>query len=149
MACSALTCSTQVTVTYPLISSTAAIPSRQISSAIRPEILTTCPNTATITGEHGVGVEKINEMCVQFPGEELTRFHAKTAFDAKELMNPGKAIPTLNRCTELPACSTTAKCSPRIEFLMGQDITQTLVEQIVRLIRGQPGDSQRERILRP
>ena len=66
------------------------------------EILTTCvEHGGTITGEHGVGVEKINEMCVQFPGEELTQFHAlKQAFDAKELMNPGKAIPTLNRCAE-------------------------------------------------
>lgn len=66
------------------------------------EILTTCvEHGGTITGEHGVGVEKINEMCVQFPGEELTQFHSlKQAFDAKELMNPGKAIPTLNRCAE-------------------------------------------------
>ena len=55
----------------------------------------------TITGEHGVGVEKINQMCVQFNDEELQQFHAiKQAFDADELLNPGKAIPTLNRCAE-------------------------------------------------
>ena len=55
----------------------------------------------TITGEHGVGVEKINQMCVQFNEAELKQFHAvKTAFDPKGLLNPGKAIPTLARCAE-------------------------------------------------
>ncbi len=55
----------------------------------------------TITGEHGVGVEKINQMCVQFPEAELQMFHAvKRAFDALGLLNPGKAVPTLRRCAE-------------------------------------------------
>ena len=55
----------------------------------------------TITGEHGVGVEKINHMCIQFGAAELSQFHAvKRAFDAKGLLNPGKAIPTLQRCAE-------------------------------------------------
>ncbi|MBL1432196.1 MAG: FAD-binding protein [Gammaproteobacteria bacterium] len=58
----------------------------------------------SITGEHGVGVEKINHMCVQFNSEELTQFHAiKSAFDAKGLLNPGKAVPTLHRCAEFGA----------------------------------------------
>lgn len=58
----------------------------------------------TITGEHGVGVEKIDQMCVQFPPAELTQFHAlKHAFDAKGLLNPGKAVPTLHRCAEFGA----------------------------------------------
>jgi len=56
----------------------------------------------TITGEHGVGVEKLDQMCVQFSGQELTQFFAvKEAFDSNSLMNPGKAIPTLSRCSEL------------------------------------------------
>lgn len=56
----------------------------------------------TITGEHGVGVEKLNQMCVQFNSLELTQFHAvKHAFDANSLLNPGKAVPTLHRCAEL------------------------------------------------
>ena len=55
----------------------------------------------TITGEHGVGVEKINQMCFQFSNEEIEYFHAvKYAFDEKGLLNPGKAVPTLNRCAE-------------------------------------------------
>ncbi len=55
----------------------------------------------TITGEHGVGVEKINQMCVQFRPGELSAFHAvKHAFDEYGLLNPGKAVPTLHRCAE-------------------------------------------------
>ena len=55
----------------------------------------------TVTGEHGVGVEKLNSMCVQFSAEENEQMFAiKRAFDAKGLLNPGKVIPTLNRCAE-------------------------------------------------
>ncbi len=58
----------------------------------------------TVTGEHGVGMEKINQMCVQFPEAEITQFHAlKAAFDPQGLLNPGKAIPTLSRCAEFGA----------------------------------------------
>jgi glycolate oxidase len=55
----------------------------------------------TITGEHGVGIEKINQMCVQFsPDEREVFFAIKAAFDPDGLLNPGKAIPTLHRCAE-------------------------------------------------
>lgn len=58
----------------------------------------------TITGEHGVGLEKINQMCLQFSTAELRQFHAvKSAFDDKGLLNPGKAIPSLPRCAEFGA----------------------------------------------
>ncbi len=58
----------------------------------------------TITGEHGVGMEKINQMCSQFNSLELTQFHAvKAAFDPAGLLNPGKAVPTLHRCAEFGA----------------------------------------------
>lgn len=69
------------------------------------KILEVCVEVGgTITGEHGVGIEKINQMCVQFNAEELVQFHAiKNAFDPKGLLNPGKAIPTLNRCAEFGA----------------------------------------------
>jgi glycolate oxidase len=56
----------------------------------------------TITGEHGVGVEKIDAMCDQFRAPELEMFHAvKRAFDDTGLLNPGKAVPTLHRCAEM------------------------------------------------
>ena len=55
----------------------------------------------TVTGEHGVGVEKLNSMCVQFSAAENEQmFGVKRAFDSKGLLNPGKVIPTLNRCAE-------------------------------------------------
>jgi glycolate oxidase len=55
----------------------------------------------TITGEHGVGVEKLNSMCVQFsPAEREQMFGVKRAFDPKGLLNPGKVIPVLSRCAE-------------------------------------------------
>src|SRR5580765_8372811 len=55
----------------------------------------------TITGEHGVGVEKLPQMCVQFAPGELERFLGiKAAFDPHLLLNPGKGVPTLSRCAE-------------------------------------------------
>ena len=55
----------------------------------------------TVTGEHGVGIEKINSMCVHFsPAERAAFFSVKRAFDPPGLLNPGKAIPTLARCAE-------------------------------------------------
>ncbi|MDB5728041.1 MAG: FAD-binding protein [Noviherbaspirillum sp.] len=55
----------------------------------------------TITGEHGVGIEKINSMCVQFSPQEREAFFAiKRAFDTAFLLNPDKAIPSLHRCAE-------------------------------------------------
>ena len=69
------------------------------------DILALCVEVGgTITGEHGVGSEKIDQMCVQFQAMELQQFHAiKDAFDEAGLLNPGKAIPSLHRCAELGA----------------------------------------------
>jgi glycolate oxidase len=55
----------------------------------------------SITGEHGVGIEKINQMCVQYKTPELEAFRRiKAAFDESGLLNPGKAVPSLHRCAE-------------------------------------------------
>jgi glycolate oxidase len=71
----------------------------------------------TITGEHGVGLEKINQMCVQFNTQELQQFHAvKQAFDPDNLLNPGKAIPTLHRCAEFGAMHVHAGQLPHPEL---------------------------------
>jgi glycolate oxidase len=72
------------------------------TEAFGAEILELCLEVGgTITGEHGVGVEKINSMCMQFKTAELEIFHAiKRAFDEHGLLNPGKAVPTLHRCAE-------------------------------------------------
>ena len=54
----------------------------------------------TVTGEHGVGIEKLGSMCVQFSAEEHAQMRAlKAAFDSRELLNPGNVIPTLQRCS--------------------------------------------------
>ena len=67
------------------------------------EILELCVKVGgTVTGEHGVGIEKLDPMCIQFSSEELDQFHrVKKAFDIAGLMNPGKAVPTLAHCSEL------------------------------------------------
>jgi glycolate oxidase len=89
---------------HPLILYDARVPG-QMEQAIElgGKILELCVEVGgTITGEHGVGVEKINQMCVQFQPAELEQFHAvKAAFDPDKLLNPGKAVPTLHRCAEL------------------------------------------------
>ncbi len=66
------------------------------------KILELCVHVGgSITGEHGVGREKINQMCTQFNHDELETFHAvKFAFDPDALLNPGKNVPTLARCAE-------------------------------------------------
>jgi glycolate oxidase len=72
------------------------------AEAFGADILETCVEFGgTITGEHGVGIEKINSMCVQFSPDERDAFFAvKRAFDPARLLNPDKAIPTRARCAE-------------------------------------------------
>jgi len=73
------------------------------TQAFGAKVLELCVEVGgTITGEHGVGVEKLGDMCMQFAPAELTRFLAiKRAFDIEGLLNPGKAVPTLHRCAEM------------------------------------------------
>ncbi|MBU6438753.1 MAG: FAD-binding protein [Betaproteobacteria bacterium] len=72
------------------------------AEAFGAKILETCVEMGgSITGEHGVGVEKINSMCVQFSAEEREQFLAlRRAFDPDERLNPGKNIPSHARCAE-------------------------------------------------
>lgn len=91
---------------HPLILYDANVPGElERTEEFGGKILELCVEVGgTITGEHGVGMEKINQMCVQFNSLELTQFHAvKAAFDAQGLLNPGKAVPTLHRCAEFGA----------------------------------------------
>ena len=88
---------------HPLILFDANTPGDQdVAEAFGAEILElSVALGGTITGEHGVGIEKINQMCSQFATPEIRLFHrVKAAFDPLGLLNPGKAIPTLNRCAE-------------------------------------------------
>jgi glycolate oxidase len=82
------------------------------------EILELCVELGgTITGEHGVGVEKINSMCVQFsPAERAAFFAVKESFDPGALLNPGKLIPTLARCAEYGRMRVHAGALPHPEL---------------------------------
>jgi glycolate oxidase len=89
---------------HPLILYDANVPEElERAEAFGAEILELCvANGGSITGEHGVGVEKIDQMCVQFTAAELDLMHAiKRVFDERGLLNPGKAVPSLHRCAEL------------------------------------------------
>ncbi len=91
---------------HPLILYDAGKPGElQRAELLGGRILQLCVEVGgTITGEHGVGVEKLDHMCVQFAPAELAQFHAiKAAFDPDGLLNPGKAVPALHRCAELGA----------------------------------------------
>lgn len=91
---------------HPLILFDANVPGElERAEAIGGKILELCVKVGgSITGEHGVGREKINQMCAQFNSDEITLFHAvKAAFDPTGLLNPGKNIPTLHRCAEFGA----------------------------------------------
>jgi len=91
---------------HPLILFDADVPGGlEKAEALGGQILELCVKVGgSITGEHGVGREKINQMCSQFNDDELELFHAvKAAFDPDRLLNPGKNIPTLHRCAEFGA----------------------------------------------
>src|SRR4029453_13693443 len=82
---------------HPLILYDANIPGElERTEAFAAALLDLCLGVGgPPTGAHGVGVEKINQMCQQFTTAELTQFHAvKAAFDPEGLLNPGKAVPT-------------------------------------------------------
>ena len=88
---------------HPLILFDANVPGElHQAETFGGKILELCVEVGgTITGEHGVGLEKINQMCAQFSTPELARFHdVKAAFDPDKLLNPGKAVPELHRCAE-------------------------------------------------
>nr|VFK68825.1 MAG: glycolate oxidase [Candidatus Kentron sp. UNK] len=88
---------------HPLIIYDANKPGHQArAEKLGGEILELCVAVGgTITGEHGVGVEKLAQMCVQFSSQELSQFlSVKDAFDPEGLLNPGKGIPTPRHCAE-------------------------------------------------
>lgn len=94
---------------HPLILFDAAIPGElERAERFGARILELCVEVGgCITGEHGVGVEKIRQMPVQFNAQELEQFHRiKAAFDPAGTLNPGKGVPTLRQCQEYRALSS-------------------------------------------
>ena len=89
---------------HPLILFDANIPGQlEATEEMGGKILETCVQMGgTVTGEHGVGVEKLDQMCVQFGRAELEQFfRVKHSWDPHGLLNPGKGVPTLTRCGEI------------------------------------------------
>ena len=72
------------------------------------EILTACVKAGgSITGEHGVGMEKNCYLPLQFDAADLAAMrHLKDAFDPAGLANPGKIFPTPSRCREFQLAAT-------------------------------------------
>jgi len=104
---------------HPLILYDANIPGElEKTEGFAADILELCIAVGgTITGEHGVGVEKINQMCSQFASAELAQFHAvKAAFDPLGLLNPGKGVPLLSRCAEYGALRVKGGALPHPEL---------------------------------
>jgi glycolate oxidase len=101
---------------HPLILFDASQPGELArAEALGARILETCIAVGgSVTGEHGVGIEKINQMCIQFSALELAQFHAvKAVFDPAGLLNPGKAVPSLarsERCTCMMAVCHIPNC---------------------------------------
>ncbi|MBK8325186.1 MAG: FAD-binding protein [Betaproteobacteria bacterium] len=85
------------------------------SEELGGKILELCiDHGGTITGEHGVGLEKLKQMCLQFREGEIAAFHdVKRVFDPAGILNPGKAVPTLKRCAEWGGMHVRAGRVPR------------------------------------
>jgi glycolate dehydrogenase FAD-linked subunit len=93
---------------HPLILFDANIPGEfDKAEQFGGEILQLCVAVGgCITGEHGVGLEKLRQMAIQFDDCEIAQFHAiKQAFDPRGLLNPGKGIPLLKHCQEYRSIS--------------------------------------------
>lgn len=87
---------------HPSVLFDAAAGQTEAAHRLGADVLQVCLDFGgTITGEHGIGIEKIDYMCLQFSSAENRQFQAlKLTLDPDELLNPGKAIPTPHRCAE-------------------------------------------------
>ena len=68
------------------------------------QILTACVDAGgSITGEHGVGLDKKQHMTSMFSENDLGAFQRlRCAFDPEQRANPGKVMPTPRLCGEVP-----------------------------------------------
>jgi FAD/FMN-containing dehydrogenase len=90
---------------HPNISFDATDPAlKQRVEAASAEIMATCIAAGgTITGEHGVGLDKLRYMPLIFDAESLGAMHAvRLVFDPDERVNPGKVVP-VHACREWTA----------------------------------------------
>lgn len=103
---------------HPLILFDASVPGEiEKAEELGGKILELCVAVGgCITGEHGVGVEKLRQMAIQFSDSELEQFHRiKSAFDPSGILNPGKGVPVLKRCQEYRSINVAADNASRGE----------------------------------
>ena len=76
----------------------------ELAQNVANEILTFCLDVGgSITGEHGVGADKVDAMPKMFTDIDLdTMQFVRCAFDPNHLCNPGKVFPTPRLCGEVP-----------------------------------------------
>jgi glycolate oxidase len=74
------------------------------AKALADAILAACVESGgSLTGEHGVGVDKACAMPSMFSERDLEAFaRLRRAFDPAGLANPGKVLPTPRLCGEVP-----------------------------------------------
>ena len=77
------------------------------------EIMETCVRAGgTITGEHGVGLDKSEYLPLVFSDDDMRAMLAvRAAFDPEGLCNPGKIIPVLKGCGEARAVAEVKKAA--------------------------------------
>ena len=75
-----------------------------LAERVASEILSICLDVGgSITGEHGVGVDKVDKMPKMFSKIDLDTMQlVRCAFDPHHLCNPGKIFPTPRLCGEVP-----------------------------------------------
>jgi FAD/FMN-containing dehydrogenase len=81
---------------HPLILFDAKKPEeRMAAKKAGDEILDACIALGgTITGEHGIGLEKVDAMHYMFDSADLAAMHkVKKVFDPDDILNPGKMLP--------------------------------------------------------
>jgi glycolate dehydrogenase FAD-linked subunit len=85
------------------------------------DILRACvAHGGSISGEHGIGIEKRDCMTLQYARADLalmTRLRA--AFNPRGLCNPAKMFPTSRRCGESARVSASARLAPEVERAAG------------------------------
>jgi glycolate oxidase len=90
---------------HPLVLYDAAVEGQyERAKALADEILAACVEAGgSLTGEHGIGVDKACAMPSMFSERDLEAFErVRRAFDPDGLANPGKVIPTPRLCGEVP-----------------------------------------------
>ncbi len=90
---------------HPLVCYDEGVPGQgELAEQVASEILTYCIDAGgSITGEHGIGADKAQQMPKMFADADLDTMQlVRCAFDPQSICNPGKIFPTPRLCGEVP-----------------------------------------------